>query len=209
MSIIYLLNTHNLLIKDDLIEEIDERRRNRILKTNNIEKKKELVGSYLLLKDILESNYHIDIKNIEYDYNEYNKPFFKNLDLFFSISHSQGIIVLAISKKEIGIDIEKVKELDKKIIKNILNEEELRIYNNLNNKEQLDYVYEVFCGKEAYVKKLGTSITIKPASINLDEVTISRKIFIGKDKFIISCCGFDDFRIIERFLDKQYMEEKE
>jgi hypothetical protein len=61
----------------------------------NIDKKKKKIISYLLKKYI--SNKDIVYKN--------DKPYFKDSDLFFNISHGKDCVVLITDNNEIGIDI--------------------------------------------------------------------------------------------------------
>ncbi len=207
MSIIYLLNTHNLELNDELINELDEKRKQKVLKTNELRKKQELVGAYLLLKESLYLDYQYDLNNDDLIYNENGKPYLKKENIYFSLSHSNGIVALVINKEEIGLDIEEIKDIDKKVINNVLNEEELAYYRKLNEKDKLKYFYEIWCSKEAYIKKKGLSLPLKPKLINLEENCLCRTYNIINKKMLISVCGLDSFRIIERHLEKKGKEE--
>ena len=52
---------------------------------------------------------------------ENNKPKFKYSDIKFSISHSDCWVVVAFSKNEIGVDIEKIKQRDYKALAKRMN----------------------------------------------------------------------------------------
>ena len=65
---------------------------------------KENANAKELLKESLKKDYNIS--DYEIIYNEYNKPYLKNEKIYFNISHSNGTIVLVISDKEIGVDVE-------------------------------------------------------------------------------------------------------
>ena len=65
--------------------------------------------SYLMLDRILREFYKVE--NRELIFKE-KKPFLKNGKKFFSISHSEELIVLAFSDFNCGVDVEKVKERD-------------------------------------------------------------------------------------------------
>ena len=67
------------------------------------------------LKEILKE-YHID-----YDifYNEYGKPYIKNNPIYFNISHSGDYIVIIISNRECGIDIEKIRQIRNNVVNKI------------------------------------------------------------------------------------------
>lgn len=54
-----------------------------------------------------------------YSFSERGKPFLKDGDLFFSISHSYPFVAAAVSEKPVGIDIEKLDESRRKGWKDI------------------------------------------------------------------------------------------
>lgn len=62
---------------------------------------------YVLLKTLLKS-INIDLDKQTIITSKQGKPFFKNLNIFFSISHSKNLVVVAISNSPIGIDIQAI-----------------------------------------------------------------------------------------------------
>lgn|SRR5574344_1026484 len=75
------------------------------------------------------------------------KPYIKDSNIYFSISHSIDRVVCAISDKEIGIDIEKIRDYDLSLNKEL----------NINAKNNVDFFKE-YTRREAYIKKLGKSL---------------------------------------------------
>ena len=78
-------------------------------KISNPQKRKEHCFSYLMLDRILKNVYKIKNREIEYTK---GKPYLKNRDKFFSISHSVEYVVIAFSDNECGVDIEQIKPRD-------------------------------------------------------------------------------------------------
>lgn len=77
-----------------------------------------------------------------------NKPYFKDRpDVRFSISHSGDIVLLAMGRTEIGIDIEKIRPLDYKSLAE-------RYYTGGEKQKAstLEGYFEVWTAKEAYLK---------------------------------------------------------
>lgn len=70
--------------------------------SNELKKAQHYVGLYLV--DFVAKKY-FDIKNPEIIYKN-RKPYFKNSDLKFSISHSKNIVMVTFSENEIGLDVE-------------------------------------------------------------------------------------------------------
>jgi len=96
-------------------------------------KRESIVGEYLLIKG-LKQFFNIDYNNIEIIKNSKGKPFIKDKNIYFSISHTDNFVVCALSNKEIGIDVEKIKEVNLKTIKLFASERERNyiIYNKNN-----------------------------------------------------------------------------
>ncbi len=122
-----------------------------------------------LLKKVLKEDYRID--NYELEYNECGKPFLKNSNLFFSLSHSNLYSALVVSDREVGIDIEKIIYVDS-IFKRYFNDEEKDFVNKSINRDKA--FTEIWTRKEAYLKRIG--IGLNP---NLKEVN-------GLDRSIVS-----------------------
>ena len=90
----------------------------------------------------------------DYYLNEYGKPLSK--DKCFNISHSHGYIALVIDTVNVGIDIEKIRDVDSDLMDYISNVEERNyIHDNVS-------FFEIWTNKEALVKASGTGIRNKP-----------------------------------------------
>ena len=85
-------------------------------------------------------------------FNDMGKPFFAN-GPFFNISHSGRYIIMAVSDKEIGVDIEENVEKDMSSLIRIFNEAEAKMI-----KEHADFYY-LWCAKESLIKCIGSSIS--------------------------------------------------
>lgn len=65
-------------------------------------------------RDIM-SQYGADLpKSLEIIREEGQKPRFDSEEVFFNLSHSHGVIMLGISHTPIGVDIEKIRDIDYK-----------------------------------------------------------------------------------------------
>lgn len=148
------------------------------IKDNN--KLKISALSYFLLWLIIYKEYKIkllpEIKFI-------NKPRFKDdFPCYFNISHSYNAIAIAISLKEVGVDIEKNRKIDQKLIKYFLSEEEI------NNTNPLEY----FTKKEAVLKCLDKGILLHDKLKNClkmtDELVRISTIYLKNYEYILSAC---------------------
>ena len=72
-----------------------------------------------------------------------------------SLSHSHGLICLAISSCRVGIDVEVINRQKNfsELAKTFMNDDELACMNR-HQTSQIDYFYQVWCAKEAFFKAL-------------------------------------------------------
>lgn len=85
---------------------------------------------------------------------ENGAPFIEGCDLFVSISHSGDYVAAAVSENPIGIDVEKIRDFDKKLVDRICTPRE-RDY--VLAKDTALRFFEVWTGKEAHFKAYGGS----------------------------------------------------
>ena len=128
--------------KKMLLESVNESQKEKALRyKNEIDQIRSLASAYLINK----------LSKEPLQYNDMGKPFFPS-GPFFNISHSGQYIVMVISDKDIGVDIEENKEKDMSSLIRIFNEAEAKMI-----KEHADF-YFLWCAKESLIKCIGSSI---------------------------------------------------
>ena len=140
---LYIIDTRNKKIDEDELhrflsnEDISllskyKNKQTRLEKIVSLYLKRKYIGEYYLSKD--------------------DKPL--SNDKYFNISHSGGVIALAISKDyPLGIDIEVIKDYKDDLAKYISSEEEYKYI--VDNKS----FFEIWTSKEALVKCLGSGLS--------------------------------------------------
>ena len=128
--------------KNWLLERVNDQQKEKALSyKNEIDQIRSLASSYLINS----------LSNEPLLFNDTGKPFFANGPCF-NISHSGKYIVMAVSSKEIGIDIEDNIEKNLTPLIRIFNEAEAKLL-----KEHTDFYY-LWCAKESLIKCIGSSI---------------------------------------------------
>lgn len=100
----------------------------------------------LSLKGLLEKG----INDLIVKRDKNNKPYLENtIGLKFNISHTKGLVLLAFSKREVGIDVEKInfKFEFKDILENCFTRDEI-----INIDNNIISFYRYWTAKEAYIK---------------------------------------------------------
>lgn len=126
-----------------LLSKVNESQKEKALKyKNEIDQIRSLASSYLVNS----------LSNEPLLFNDMGKPFFEN-GPYFNISHSGKYIVMAVSNKEVGVDIEENVEKNMSSLIRIFNEAEAKMI-----KEHADFYY-LWCAKESLIKCIGSSIS--------------------------------------------------
>lgn len=147
---------------------------------------KENANAKELLKESLKKDYNIS--DYEIIYNEYNKPYLKNEKIYFNISHSNGTIVLVISDKEIGVDVEYFVYKESVVRKYFTNNEQNEILNSTNKVYDFTRIWVM---KEAFVKMKGIGISY--GLINVYTTKIKEQIeLIENEKYLIAICKSEE-----------------
>ena len=98
---------------------------------------------------------------------EYGKPYLSGHEGFeFSLSHSGDMVVLAISDKPVGADVETVKGKDWRMFHRFLSEEEMKMIETA--KEPEGRFFEVWTVREAFSKEEGKGLRILDEAFTVD-----------------------------------------
>ena len=125
---------------------------------NSIERKQiETLFSHMIAKRELAKILNCNIEEVIFTYNENSKPFIKGNDtLFFNISHSGDYVAIAVANSPVGVDIEKIREINKSVINRVCCESEQNFLKHSDDVSR-DFI-KLWTLKEAISKANGTGI---------------------------------------------------
>lgn len=141
----------------------------------------------LLLKRGCADHFHFNRVDTEIIYNEFQKPYFRNVKLDFNISHSGNIIVCVIApKRSIGIDVEKIMSIDLQPFKAQMTRSEWTTV--LQSPDQDKAFYRYWTQKEAVVKAYGKGLSVPLSSFEIlqeqsfldDDLWYTREVLIDR-----------------------------
>lgn len=174
-----------------LLSQVSSTKRERLLRFYNWEDlQRGLFGDLLIRKALIEK---MNLKNNEiyFSENDCGKPYCEFLSNFhFNISHSGSWVVCAVDINPIGIDIEKISQIDLDISKNYFSKKEHEDLLRSNN--PIEYFFTLWSLKESYIKFIG-----KGLSHPLDSFSM---VFSSNSKISIEV----DDRMLENTYFKQY-----
>lgn len=158
-----------------------------ILSCKSEKVKTQKYASWKLLENALKSSLNLQIKDLEFEKLDNGK--WVASGVYFSISHSDDFVCVAISNSQVGVDIEKVKIVDDNLDKKILTETELETYKKLDKIEKNNFLLTAWTGKESVYKKLDSK-TFNPSKIELADYSVkSYNLSVDKSEFLLSVCS--------------------
>ena len=157
--------------------------------------KKLYTASHTLLKIVLGKYTNQHPKAIKFHKNTYGKPSVLSSSTKFNISHSKQIFVVAISKYEVGIDIEYTgNKFDlHDFISTALSYNERVYIKTLPETQQKKQFYAFWTRKEAFLKSLGIGLinNLQTLEIPIYKYNYTNNLYFKK--YIISpLINFDD-----------------
>lgn len=186
------INIYALYVNEDLedcmfdffLDIVDDERKQQVLRIKDKKKRDMKLLSRIFSMVCIKKEFGIDFKNQKFLAEENGKPYLaEHPDVHFNVSHSGELIVCAIGRKKVGIDVEKVREFNENLIFKVCNREEReRILNSVDTNAEF---CKVWTKKEAYLKYLGEGIK----SFNFKNI-------VYPDNLIMRFCRYSNFIII-------------
>lgn len=155
-----VLNVYIKEIKgEDVFDVYPERRNKEIKKIKNTKVRKQKYEVWKLLEFALKDSFNIDINDITFHKSKMGRWYCDNI--YFSLSHADGIVMVGISNNPVGVDIENKRKMSNARIHKI--KEMICL-----EKEKKDNFYEIWTKKESIFKYIGKGNYI-PKNINTHE----------------------------------------
>ena len=146
---------------DDFTETISEYRLKKAKNYKNEDDRKLSILSSLLLDKALKKH-DLSERDMKYTFNAYGKPYFANAeDLHFSISHSGEYAMVVLSDKEIGCDIQQIKDINLSIADRFFTAEERKYV-----KCTEDFV-RIWTLKDSFIQAIGKGLALPLNSFSI------------------------------------------
>ena len=154
-----------------------------------------LAAEQLLCRAVADWNPNIAFP-LQIECSERGKPYFCDLPLFFSLSHSGDYAACALADYEIGLDIQVIREANETLCNRFFTEQE-RLF--LKNGIESDRVFtRIWSMKESYLKAVGdglarplTSFSVSLNTESLENDSRVRFWHYGEERFELALCALD------------------
>lgn len=137
-----------------------------------------------LLEYALNNSFGLDFKKLEFQLGESGKWLLENC--YFSLSHSEGVVAVAVSDNPIGLDIEWAeRSVSPLLYKKILSDREVTEFYRLDESERKEYLIKKWTMKES-VFKLGVEKTFHPKNLELNNNVYTGKLNLKNKELCFS-----------------------
>ena len=150
-----------------LLDLISSERRGRIARFRFEKDKIRCLFAEVLLRYALQNQYDISDPVIGRD--QYGKPYLADHpELFFNLSHSGDWVVCGIGDRKLGIDVERMEQIDLSIADDQFSREEAAYLSSLPKEEKLSSFYTIWTLKESFTKLDGRGLGIPLNSFSFE-----------------------------------------
>lgn len=133
---------------------------------NRNDKIRSVLGEATARQAIAE-RFNVPENKVIFGRTEKGKPFCVNFDICFGVSHSKEYVAVAVSDHNVGIDIEKIRQVEPRITKIACDERDKEFVFGDSPRDEFDNdskrrFFMLWTAKEAYFKFCGTGIISLP-----------------------------------------------
>ena len=151
--------------------------------------KREKYYVWKLLEYAISCEFGEDMKNIRFEKNERGRWLADKL--FFSLSHTDKVVAVAVSDSPVGVDIEAVRRHREGLERHILTEGEMAELRGLDADTAWEHIIKRWTQKES-IFKLGDRPTFEPTKIETADFSVVTRCMEYKfGKYMLSVCSED------------------
>jgi 4'-phosphopantetheinyl transferase len=146
--------------QDTLLHYLPEAGRLRVRDRLNLTSKLQTVAGELLARYSVGQYLGKTNQEINLVFGEKGKPHIGNLpDVHFNISHSGHYVVCAVAETEIGIDVERIRNVNLSIAERFFSPSEIDDLMACEENKRMHYFITLWTIKESYLKAIGRGLT--------------------------------------------------
>lgn len=172
---------------ENYLADTDDYIKSRVGRLTDELKKKTSICANVLRKKMVKKYFNVCYKNNELTFLPGDKPRYVGANAVkFSVSHSNNYVACAVSKVEVGVDIQTILKCNNKIVDYWFNDSEKIIIKNSKQKD-IDFT-TIWTHKEAYLKLIGGGLSKNFNTVDYSNVVFST--WITND-YVLTLAKFD------------------
>ncbi len=187
------IRTKSLTDYNAAFHALTPEKRARVDKIRQKKDKMRTVFADALARELLSEALKKEPSELAFVLGEYGKPLLKGGEYFFNVSHSEDIVVAAVSETSVGIDVERIRDISPYIAKKYFcHNEQVYLFGHEPRDTDFEHVlspearmrfFELWTAKEAYLKCRGTGMTHVKA---VDTTALSFERHLLPDDYLVS-----------------------
>ena len=172
-------------IPDKPVEKVyPPERQEYIQSTSNEVLRNQRYFVWKLLEYALKNSFGFDFKEMKFNLNKQGR--WECDKCYFSLSHSNNVVAVAVSDSLVGVDIESSnRSVSDTLYKKILTDKEISEYINMEKSEQKNYLIKKWTAKESLFK-IGESKVFHPKELQNDRKVYTNTIILNDIAFCYS-----------------------
>lgn len=174
-----------LIPQKPLEKVLPQLRQEQIENTTHEGLKRQRYFVWKLLEIALKRSFGYEMKDLHFSRDEDGK--WSCRECFFSLSHTDGAVAVAVSRKPVGVDLECAEHLMRPgLAEKILTDEE----KILPREDENQFLLQMWCAKEALFKA-GSEPTFQPKKISALSGVQTRTVQLGEREYCLAVTGED------------------
>jgi len=147
---------------EKLLRLVSKEKKERIQRFHRYKDAQMSLLADVFMRKIICDKYNLDNKDITFIKGFNGKPKLDkpHNDIKFNYSHSGDWVVCALGEWAVGVDVEKIKDIDIAIAERFFSKGEYEDLMKLEADKQLNYFYDLWTLKESYIKWDGRGLSI-------------------------------------------------
>ncbi|MEF9951103.1 MAG: 4'-phosphopantetheinyl transferase superfamily protein [Clostridium sp.] len=157
-------------------ENVSSYRRDKVNRLRVYEDKVRSLSSEALLRyALLDNGYNYD--NLTVEHSHMGKPDFVEDGIHYNLSHSGDYVLCGISPYPIGVDIERVRDINLKIIDRFYSSSEGEYLSRFSGEDKLNNFFMIWSCKESYIKYTGEglSASLRNFTVDIENLTVTKE----------------------------------
>lgn len=150
---------------DSFLHRLSEKEKGQLDDLPPERRREKLAGRFLLHRAARE----VGLTRISLGKGKYGKPFLRNrggIPFYFNLSHSGDLVVLVADSSPVGVDVERVREIDLSVTRKFATQTERDwIESGGDPQKRLERFFLLWTLKEAYIKAEGKGFSLSMKSI--------------------------------------------
>lgn len=153
-----------------------------IRNAQNIKVKKQKYFVWKLLEHAIEDTFGLDIKDLKIEKKDSGKWVCDKC--YFSLSHSEDIVAVALSNSEVGVDIERIRPIKESAIIKTLTDSEKEQLSKITPSARQRFLLEKWSQKES-IFKFSNQENFLPSKIDTSKASVLSKFVILDNKELV------------------------